>query len=219
MSMMLRSLLRDPITRRPVPRALARRWNDDLFDDWPSRKVRLHPDYYSPVSVFEDMNRQIADTIERMNEIVEGLDDMDSYFGRHSRRSSRHHREDGETLVKRTESGGLQLELDVGHFKPEDLKIKLVGDNLVVEGTQELSDEDSHRRRQFKRWFKLPPDCKLDEIRSQLTEDNRLMIDLPSDKPMEQQKVRTVPIEVAKGKESEQPKLDSNQKHSAKDEI
>lgn len=202
MSMLVRSLLRDPRAAKPVQRAL-RKFEDDFWldDPWPLRRSRYAPVRHSPYSMIEQMDRQMSAAMNQMQELAQDLTNMDSLISRFDNdnwyRESRAQVED--CVVKRTESGGLQLSLDVGDFKPQDLKIQLVDDNhLVVEAVSESSGKDSYQKSHFKRWFKLPEDCKLDEIKSQLTDDNRLVIELPTNKPIEQQKARTIPIEMSK---------------------
>lgn len=197
MSLILRSLLRDPLAARPLTRALRRLDNDLWLDELPVKRMRRYnPSYESPISIMDDMNRQMNAALDRMNEFAEDLDALESWTMRESRPRAFKRRRD-EAVVRRTESGDLQLALDVGEYKPEDLKIKLVDDNLVIEAASESSGEDSYRRSHFKRWFKLPEDCKLEEIKSKLTADNKLLIDLPGTKPQEEQG-RTIPIEMEK---------------------
>lgn len=199
MSLILRQLLRDPLVTRPISRAL-RRYDDDwFFNDWPARKVRraVAPEYESPIVLMNEMNRQMNAAMNQIQEMANELDTLDELVGGSiaNELPRKKIKREAETIVRRTESGGLQLALDVDGFKPEELKIKLVDDNLVVEASSETSGEDSYHRSQFKRWFKLPEDCKLDDIKSKLTNDNRLLIDLPSSKPLEQ-KTRSIPIEM-----------------------
>lgn len=157
--------------------------------------------------MIEDMNRQMTAAMNRMHQLTEDLDTLDwwvSDYDDRGNRSRNSRKRTDEALLRRTESGGLQLALDVSDFKPDDLKIKLVDDNLVIEGNSETSGKDSYRQTQFRRWFKLPEDCKLDEIKSKLTSDNRLVIDLPTNKPIEQQQARSIPIEMERGKQDGQ---------------
>lgn len=199
--MILRQLVRDPRATRPLARALARRWDDDLWsmdDMLPTKRMRRSSALdYSPLSVMDDMNRQVVSAMNRMNDFVEDLEQLDNYLHRlDARRSSgRGVKRQREESLKRLEDGALQLALDVSDFKPEELKIKLVDNNLVVEAESEHSGKDSYRKSHFKRWFKLPDECKVDEIRSKLTEDNKLLIDLPTNRPIEQSKARSIPIE------------------------
>lgn len=194
MSLLLRSFIRDP---RPVSR-LVRRLEDEFLDEWPARKMRRTLPAYEPLAVMDDMGRQMANALNRVQDMVEDLENLEDWASRHfdgpAKRLRRH---EPEALVKRTESGGLQLALDMADYKPEDLKIKLVDDHLVVEAEHESSGEDSYRKSHFKRWFRLPQDVKVDEIKSKLTDGNRLLIDLPLNEPIESNS-RTIPIEVEK---------------------
>lgn len=224
MSLILRSLMRDPLVTRPLSRALARRLDDhDLwFDEWPSNKVRrLGGGYDSPVSIMDDVSRQMVAAMNRMQHFAEDLDTLDTLVSRLDKDSPGRARSGGvkrrieEASLKRTESGGLQLSLDVSDFKPEDLKIKLQDDNLLVEGVCEHSGKDSYRRNHFKRWFKLPEDCKLEEIKSRLTEDNQLLIELPTRKPVENNHTRSIPIEMDKPKQQGNESVDSQKEKDA----
>jgi HSP20 family molecular chaperone IbpA len=173
---------------------LIRRLEDDFYDDWPRRKVRRTLPAYEPVSVMEDMSRQMARALNQVQDLVEDIEKMDDWVHRFDE-VDRYQRREPEALVRRTESGGLQLALDMSDYKPEDLKIKLVGDSLVVEAESESSGKDSYKKSHFKRWFRLPEDVKVDEIKSKLTDGNRLVIDLPLSKPIESSE-RTIPIQV-----------------------
>lgn len=213
MALLLRSLMRDT---RPVTR-LMRRLEDELLDDWPAKRVRRSLPAYEPMSVIDDMNRQMASTLSRMQEFVEDMEALDEMANRLEGKRQM----EPEALVKRTESGGLQLALDMAGYKPEDLKIKLVDDHLVVEAQNETSGEDSYRKSHFKRWFRLPEDVKVEDIKSKLTSSKKLLIDLPLNTPIENNDARTIPIEVESAKQQAieenhgQTKHDSHGEHQA----
>lgn len=206
---------------RPFSRAVTRRFDDDWFlDDWPARKVRkVSPRYDdTPVVLMNEMNRQMAEAVNRMQEFAEDLDALDSLVSRSwdqdDLRPTKSKKLANREMMKRTESGGLQLALDVAGFKPEELKIKLVDDNLVVEALSESSGENSYQRSHFKRWFKLPEGCKLEEIKSKLTSDSRLLIDLPTNKQIEQNQARSIPIEMEK---SDKKQVENKEKPAAEE--
>lgn len=219
MSLILRSLLRDPFVTRPLSRALRRRLDDDIWsDEWRPRRVRRAlPVHDSPALLMDAMNRQMDMAMNRMQEFAEDLDELDSFVGRlNEDHQPEPKRRRSDSIVKRTESGGLQLALDVSDYKPEDLKIKLVDDNLVVEAISESSAEDSYSRNHFKRWFKLPQDCKLEDIRSKLTRDNKLVIELPTKKPLGQ-KGQNIPIEMEQASDNQQTSQHSNRETESND--
>lgn len=192
---MLRTLFRDPLVSRPLRRAIKRMEDDLLFDELPILKVRRASAPFfeeSPRVLMDSMSRRVANVMDKMQEDLETLDSWIS--GEETRRAGR---AENQCAVRRTESGGLQLALDVADFRPEDLKIKLEDDNLIIEANNEQSSENSYQKSHFKRWFKLPDGCDQEQIRSKLTGDGRLLVDLPSAKPIED-KAREIPIEVEK---------------------
>lgn len=194
MSLILRSLLRDPYVTRPLARAV-RRYDDDYWlDEWQPRQRRVAPGYDSAAMLLDAMNRQMDAAVNSVQDFAHDLEAMDAFVGQ---LDGPRNRRANDTSVKRTESGGLQLALDVADFKPEDLKIQLLDGHLVVEAVRESSAENSYSRNHFKRWFKLPEDCKLEDIKSKLTRDNKLVIDLPSKRPLEH-KGQNIPIEMEK---------------------
>ena len=104
----------------------------------------------------------------------------------------------GGMRTQRTEDGNLQVAMDVAQFKPEEVNVKLCDDNLVVEAKTETSENDSYHKAEFKRWIKLPSDCKQEGIKSTITPDKRLLIEVPMNKPIENSRSRNIPIEVQK---------------------
>lgn len=195
MSIMLRTLFRDPLVSRPLRRAIKRMEDDLFFDELPVVKVRRTQPLYdeSPAVLMDSMSRQVANAMNKMQEDLEILDNWlndDRWDG-----LAKRVRSGDNCAVRRTESGGLQLALDVADYKPEDLKIKLEDDNLVIEANNEQSSENSYQKSHFKRWFKLPDGCDPDSIRSRLTSDGRLLVDLPNPKPIENN-TKEIPIQV-----------------------
>lgn len=170
---------------------LARRFEDDFFDDWAVRKMRRSLPVYEPSSVMTNMDL----ALNQVEGLVDEMARMEDWVNRMG--EARFQRREPGAVVRRTESGGLQLALDMSDYKPEDLKIRLVEDNLVIEAESESSGKDSYNKSQFKRWFRLPEDVKVDEIKSTLTDGNKLVIDLPLSKPIESSE-RTIPIQIEK---------------------
>ena len=106
--------------------------------------------------------------------------------------------EAGGMKTHRTEDGTLQLAFDVAQYKPEEINVKLCDDNLVVEARTESSESDSYHKAEFKRWIKLPQDVKHEAIKSTLTPDNKLLVEVPCNKPIQADRSRQIPIEVQK---------------------
>lgn len=104
----------------------------------------------------------------------------------------------GGMRTNRTEDGNFQVAIDVSQYKPEEVNVKLCDDNLIVEAKTETSESDSYHKAEFKRWIKLPNDVKHDGIKSTLTPDKRLVIEVPMNKPIADNRSRTIPIDVQK---------------------
>ncbi|CAJ0597000.1 unnamed protein product [Cylicocyclus nassatus] len=73
----------------------------------------------------------------------------------------------------------LAISLNVGKFKPEELKVDLDGRVLKVQGKQEVKDDNGYSLRTFVRQWKLPNNVDMDQIKSNITEDGRLTIEAP----------------------------------------
>ena len=100
--------------------------------------------------------------------------------------------------MNRTEDGHLQVALDVAQYKPEEINVKLCDNNLVVEAKTETSENDSYHKAEFKRWIRLPEDVKHDAIKSTFTNDSKLVIDVPVNKPIDNSRSRSIPVNVEK---------------------
>lgn len=178
MSLTLRSLLQNPIYVRPRARYLE--------EFYPFRRA-MQP------------SSDLWEVVQAVNRLQDLVDDFDVP-------SSAERHDAGELTMKREQDGSLQLTMDVTGFKPEDLKIELVDDSLVVHGKSETSGENSFSKSEIKRWFKLPENCKVEDIKSNMTVDNKLLISLPSTKPANEQKKREIAITVDKRPQVEDAK-------------
>ncbi|RWS08305.1 protein lethal(2)essential for life-like protein [Dinothrombium tinctorium] len=74
-----------------------------------------------------------------------------------------------------------RVQLDVSHFKPEELTVKTLDNNvIIVEGKhEEKPDEHGFISRQFTRKYMLPRDVQADKVVSSLTPDGMLVISAP----------------------------------------
>lgn len=90
-----------------------------------------------------------------------------------------------------------QVNLDVQHFAPEEIVVKVTGKNTItVEGKhEEKQDEHGFISRQFVRKYVLPENHDIQQIQSKLSSDGVLTITAPkiSDNPALED--RTVPIQ------------------------
>lgn len=130
-----------------------------------------------------------------LNELQTVMDTMNEAIGQYQSSFGKDLVSGGMKTI-RTEDGNLQLALDVSQFKPEEVNVKLCDDNLVVEAKTETSENDSYHKAELKRWIKLPQDTKHEAIKSTLTADKRLLIEVPMNKPIEDSRSRSIPINI-----------------------
>ncbi|XP_032524986.2 protein lethal(2)essential for life-like [Danaus plexippus] len=93
-------------------------------------------------------------------------------------------RDVGSTI--KTDKDKFQVNLDVQHFAPEEISVKITDNYVVVEGQhEEKKDEHGYISRQFKRRYLIPEGCNSEAVESKLSSDGVLTITapkLPSDK-------------------------------------
>ncbi|KAI1289591.1 Alpha-crystallin A chain [Halotydeus destructor] len=106
-----------------------------------------------------------------------------------------------------TESGGFtigqdpqnfEVNLDVHHFKPEEITVKHVGDTIVVHGKhQEKSDPHGFVSRQFTRKYTLPAEVDFNQVACKY--DNNTLTILGPHKAQEaiDHNERIIPIDYA----------------------
>ncbi|KAF6211506.1 hypothetical protein GE061_012018 [Apolygus lucorum] len=100
----------------------------------------------------------------------------------------------GISQVK-SDGNEFSVKLDVNHFKPEELKVKLDDDGyIVVQGEhEERSDQHGFISRQFRRRYKLPEDVMPDSFKSKLSTDGVLSI-TAAKKPVKRGREREIEI-------------------------
>ncbi|CAJ0559026.1 unnamed protein product, partial [Mesorhabditis spiculigera] len=90
---------------------------------------------------------------------------------------------------------GFTVGINVGEFKPEELKISLVDRMVTVNGEHNEETEEGSVRRSFYQSFRIPENVDIEQFSSHLSEDGKLSIEAPliAPKPVEQS--RAIPIE------------------------
>lgn len=189
-------LLRDPLLR------------DLLFEDH-DRNRQLRPYHYhirQPVRVHRALNDgwPLTHSFDHaLNELQSVMDNVNDAIGQYQSSLTKD-LSAGGMRTTRTEDGNLQVAVDVAQFKPEEVNVKLCDDNLVVEAKTESSENDSYHRAEFKRWIKLPADVKHEAIKSTITPDNKLLIQVPMNKPIADSRSRNIPIDIQRAEEKAQ---------------
>ncbi|XP_066495430.1 alpha-crystallin B chain [Tiliqua scincoides] len=93
----------------------------------------------------------------------------------------------------RLDKDKFSVNLDVKHFSPEELKVKVLGDVIEVQGKhEERQDEHGFIAREFSRKYRIPADVDPLSITSSLSSDGVLTVNGPR-KPTEVPE-RTIPI-------------------------
>nr|UTS59878.1 heat shock protein 20 [Monochamus alternatus] len=74
-----------------------------------------------------------------------------------------------------------QANIDVQQFKPEEIAVKITGDNTItIEGKhEEKQDEHGYISRHFVRRYVLPQNCDINQVQSKLSSDGVLTITAP----------------------------------------
>uniref|UniRef100_A0A7I4YL55 SHSP domain-containing protein n=1 Tax=Haemonchus contortus TaxID=6289 RepID=A0A7I4YL55_HAECO len=95
----------------------------------------------------------------------------------------------------------LIVTMDVAQFRgPDDLKISVVGQFIVVEGKHgEKQDEFGTIERHFIRKFNLPRNVQPEGVSSKLTSDGTLTIEAIPLRPKEGSPARAIPIKIVSG--------------------
>ncbi|XP_047036928.1 protein lethal(2)essential for life-like [Helicoverpa zea] len=73
-----------------------------------------------------------------------------------------------------------QVNVDVQHFSPEEINVKVIDGHVIVEGKhEEKRDEHGYVARQFMRRYALPQGCLPDTVESRLSSDGVLTVTAP----------------------------------------
>ncbi|XP_042327207.1 alpha-crystallin B chain [Sceloporus undulatus] len=93
----------------------------------------------------------------------------------------------------RLDKDKFSVNLDVKHFSPEELKVKVLGDMIEVNGKhEERQDEHGFIAREFNRKYKIPADVDPLSITSSLSSDGVLTVNGP--RKLTEVPERTIPI-------------------------
>lgn len=103
-------------------------------------------------------------------------------------------------IVQERGENKLKLEFNVQDFRPEEVKVKILGDNIlqVRAEHEEKSEAGDMKRRLYVRQYSLPKGVDVEHVRPTLTKDGVLTIEATTSSAAE----RLIPIEF---KGDEQP--------------
>ncbi|XP_023029242.1 protein lethal(2)essential for life-like [Leptinotarsa decemlineata] len=94
-------------------------------------------------------------------------------------RSAASQQDSGSTVT--FDKDKFQANLDVQQFKPEEISVKVTGENTItIEGKhEEKKDEHGQIYRHFVRTYKIPKNCDMSKVESKLSSDGVLSIMAP----------------------------------------
>lgn len=99
-----------------------------------------------------------------------------------------------------------RVTLDVMHYKPEEVEVKVVDNSIIVVAKhEEREDEQSLVSRQLVRKYAIPESVEADEITSSISSDGVLIIQAPLKKQPENNNERKIKIQLT-GKPALVPK-------------
>uniref|UniRef100_A0A158N8G5 SHSP domain-containing protein n=4 Tax=Onchocerca TaxID=6281 RepID=A0A158N8G5_ONCVO len=105
-------------------------------------------------------------------------------------------------IVDDKENFGVQL--DVSHFKPEELSVKMQNGMLCVEGHhEERNDQHGSVERHFIRKYTIPKTVLQDSLESQLSDQGVLRITAKK-KTIENPQIKNIPIQFSSTKNDKQ---------------
>jgi HSP20 family molecular chaperone IbpA len=83
-----------------------------------------------------------------------------------------------------------QLEMTVGmkNYKPEEIKVSVKNNELIVQGEHRHKDENRSERSFFFKSTMLPPGTQVDQLQSHINDDGQLKIEVPYIEQKEEQK-------------------------------
>ncbi|XP_050669828.1 protein lethal(2)essential for life-like [Leptidea sinapis] len=94
-----------------------------------------------------------------------------------------------------SDSDKFQVNIDVQHFAPEEVTVKVINGFVIVEGKhEEKRDEHGYISRRFVRRYALPKGCLPDTVKSTFSTDGVLTVTAPKVLPLPSTGERIVPI-------------------------
>lgn len=114
--------------------------------------------------------------------------------------------------IARKTDKNFERTIDVASFEPEEISVKLVERDVVVEGKhEEREDEHGFISRQFKRRFTIPEEFDTETLTSSLSKEGKMTIKALKLRPIET-KERIIPIKRISSDEDEEHEEASKKK-------
>merc|ERR1712038_1463765 len=88
----------------------------------------------------------------------------------------------------------MEISLNTSGYKPSELKVNVSDGEISIEGKHEEKSEEGHTMvsRQFSRKYTLPAEAKLTEVVSNLSQDGVMVITVPKEKKIQEERKMNV---------------------------
>uniref|UniRef100_Q04757 Body wall muscle protein HR-29 n=1 Tax=Halocynthia roretzi TaxID=7729 RepID=HR29_HALRO len=181
-----RDLSQDWMTTPYTPAGVGRR---DLSQDWMTTPYtskgigsRNLSSWGSKSETIREMEKKFDELVRKVDRRFTGmlsmLDDPEPFARQNI--SVEH---EGKTTSKTTKLQDFNMKVDVQDFKPEEVKVKVQGGQVLVHAKRENRDEGdgmfAYSCSEFKRAFILPEGVSAERLTSSLSRDGILQIDAP----------------------------------------
>jgi len=98
-------------------------------------------------------------------------------------RSSNLATDDSQAVSITEEDDAFHILIDVKDYKAEDISVKVIDDQIVVEGSLEKKQGSKKSSQQFVRRFEMPPNAEFTKVSSALSRDGVLKVICPKHAP------------------------------------
>ena len=89
------------------------------------------------------------------------------------------HSSSSQSATMQLKNGKFSIEVDIQDFEPEDIDIKVEGDNIILAGRREIKRGSSSSVRQFNQKFAVPPGLDVSQLATAVTAEGMLVISAP----------------------------------------
>nr|AAZ14790.1 21.5 kDa small heat shock protein [Choristoneura fumiferana] len=145
-----------------------------LLDDWGYSRPRHHHHHHYPNQLQHTILPLLAEASYPLA--------LNRDYYRPWRQLAAAARDCGSSI--KVDKDKFQIDLDVQHFKPEEISVKTVDGYIVVEGKhEEKKDEHGFISRQFTRRYALPEGTAPESVESKLSSDGVLSVIAPRKVP------------------------------------
>ncbi|XP_014205000.1 alpha-crystallin A chain [Copidosoma floridanum] len=194
-----------------IPKLMTQMWEQmerphRLFDQHFGQHFMMHPEsFFTPLErkIFREMQSPL-----HSRALADFYRDQEQY-------------QRGQSVIK-DDKDKFSVQIDTSQFSPDEVNVRVVDDQIIVEGKHEEKQDDHGRiYRHFIRKYTVPEICETEKATSTLSEDGILSITIPR-KPesIEQKREKVIKIEktgkLAIEKKKEEPTEETQQMENTK---